>query len=46
MNDKLWQLNINVLIGQSNLQLKKRLDAQTAFTTAYELAKVGKYIYA
>ncbi|CAH8467734.1 unnamed protein product [Schistosoma rodhaini] len=39
MNDKLWQLNINVLIGQSNLQLKKRLDAQTAFTTAYELAK-------
>ncbi|CAH8456665.1 unnamed protein product [Heterobilharzia americana] len=39
MNDKPWQLNINVLIGQSNLQLKKRSEAQNAFTKAYELAK-------
>ncbi|KAH8853936.1 Tetratricopeptide repeat protein 25 [Schistosoma japonicum] len=39
MNDKFWQLNINVLIGQSHLQLKKRNEAQMAFTKAYELAK-------
>nr|CAH8830964.1 unnamed protein product [Trichobilharzia regenti] len=39
MEDKPWQLNINVLIGQSNLQLKKRNEAQDAFNKAYDLAK-------
>ncbi|CAH8452851.1 unnamed protein product [Schistosoma turkestanicum] len=39
MKDKLWQMNIHILIGQSNFLLKKRVEAQASFNTAYELAK-------
>ncbi|VDP73758.1 unnamed protein product [Echinostoma caproni] len=39
MSDEAWQLNITVLIGQSNLQMQKRSDALEAFRSAQELAK-------
>ncbi|THD24443.1 Tetratricopeptide repeat protein 25 [Fasciola hepatica] len=39
IGDDAWQLNINVLIGQANLQLENRSEALEAFRSAHELAK-------
>ncbi|TPP67010.1 hypothetical protein FGIG_06166 [Fasciola gigantica] len=39
IGDEAWQLNINVLIGQANLQLENRSEALEAFRSAHELAQ-------
>ncbi|KAF5401601.1 Tetratricopeptide repeat protein 25 [Paragonimus heterotremus] len=39
VGDEPWQLNLNVLIGQANLHLRRRTEAQAAFLRAHELAK-------
>lgn len=40
--DEKWQLNINVLLGQAHMQLNNKLEAEKAFTTAYDLAVVSE----
>ncbi|KAA3679606.1 uncharacterized protein DEA37_0011226 [Paragonimus westermani] len=39
VGDEPWQLNLNVLVGQANLHLRRRTEAQAAFLRAHELAK-------